>query len=104
MSYTFTLDQRLGIYIPELIKDWDDYTLVEQEQILAEWEAYRSDIPNRIKEIEKIIVSKLEELNQEDNFIRSCALNSDIAELASAINDLNIWFRIQQETEGRIHR
>jgi hypothetical protein len=103
MSYQFEFDQRLGISLPVLDKEWNQYTTKEQTQILYEWEDHRSDIPARIKQIEKIIEQKLHELNNEDNFVRSCELNSEISQLASAINDLNIWFRIQEETNTKIH-
>jgi hypothetical protein len=103
MSYQFIYDDRLGISVPVLAKEWDQYSSEEQSQILFDWEDYRSDIPGRIKQIERIIEKKQSELNQEDNFLRSCQLNSEIAQLASTINDLNIWFRIQEETNTKIH-
>jgi hypothetical protein len=104
MSYKFNHNQRLGISIPELNKEWDEYSAKEQEQILVEWEEYRSDIPGRIKEIERVIEKRQLELNIEENFPRSCELNSEISELASTINDLNIWFRIQQDTHVKVHQ
>jgi hypothetical protein len=103
MSYQFEFNKRLGISLPVLDKDWDQYSSNEQSQILYEWEEHRSDIPARVKQVEKIIEKKQHALNDEDNFIRSCELNSEISQLASAINDLNIWFRIQEETNTRIH-
>ncbi|GGK20363.1 hypothetical protein GCM10010965_11730 [Caldalkalibacillus thermarum] len=99
MAYQFQLDQRLGIYIPVLDRDWEAYSVAEQAQILKQWEQYRSDIPGRIKELERLIEQKQEALNNESDFERSCQLNDEIAELASMINDLNIWFRIQEETQ-----
>lgn len=103
MSYQFTFDSRLGISIPKLDQEWEQYSLEEQEQILLEWEAYRSDIPERIKQLEKEIEKKQAELNKEERFTRSCAINDQISHLASTINDLNIWYRIQQETAKRKH-
>lgn len=103
MNYTFKYDARLGIHLPLLNKVWEEYTVEEQEQILLEWEAKRADIPGRIKELEKIIEGKQAQLNNEANFKRACELNYEIAEVAKTINDLNIWFRIQQETEAKMH-
>ncbi|WP_202081051.1 hypothetical protein [Caldalkalibacillus salinus] len=103
MSYQFVFDERLGISLPVLEKPWEDYSLAEQSQMILEWESHRSDIPDRIKEIEKIIIGKQQMLSVEENFQRSCELNKDIAELASVINDLNIWFRIQQDTQRKMH-
>lgn len=104
MTYIFQFDRRLGIHLPILDKYWEDYSLKEQAEILAAWEAHRSDIPGRVKELEQIIMKKQEELNDEESFERSCDLNSEIAALASTINDLNIWFRIQQDTAERMHQ
>jgi len=104
MSYQFHFDERLGIAIPLLEKEWGKYTHEEQEQILYEWEAHRSDIPGRIKELEKMIEKKQEMLNNEENFVLSCQLNDQISRLASTINDLNLWFRIQQDTHSKIHQ
>lgn len=103
MSYKFIFDPRLGIHLPHLEKSWEDYSLEEQEQILLEWETRRADIPGRIKELEGIIEAKQEELNNEANFEKACELNHEIAEIAKTINDLNIWFRIQQDIESKIH-
>ncbi|WP_025028742.1 hypothetical protein [Caldalkalibacillus mannanilyticus] len=103
MSYQFKYDERLGISIPIIEKGWEQYSIHEQEQILFEWEEFRSDIPSRIKELEKIITKKQEELSREENFALSCKLNDEISRLASTINDLNIWFRIQQDTQARSH-
>lgn len=103
MSYEFKHDDRLGIALPVLDKEWEEYSQQEQAQILLEWEAHRSDIPEQIKIIERIINTKQEQLNVEEDFPRSCQLNHEIAELASTINDLNIWFRIQQDTHEKAH-
>ncbi|MEV2532474.1 hypothetical protein ABND92_18120, partial [Paenibacillus larvae] len=53
--------------------------------------------------LEKKIVRKQLQLYEEENFEISCRLNSDIAELASTINDLHIWFRLNQEIEPKVH-
>jgi hypothetical protein len=103
MSYQFKFDDRLGISLPVLAKEWDQYSSKEKSQILFEWEAHRSDIPGRIKQIERVIEQKQLDLNHEENFVRSCQLNNEISQLASTINDLNIWFRIQEETHAKIH-
>lgn len=99
----FTLDERLGILIPELTQDWDEYSLIEQEHILLRWEEIRGRIPDRIKDLEKIINRTQSQLNEEGNFARSCQLNSEIAELASTINDLWIWYRAESDVSGKTH-
>lgn len=104
MTYLFQYDKRLGISVPVLDKEWEKYTIEEQNEILKQWEYYRSDIPERIRELEKEIFQKLQALGNEDDFKRSCELNDEISELASTINDLNIWYRIQQETDTKVHQ
>ena len=45
-----------------------------------------------------------EQLFEEDDFSNSCRINGDIADLASRINDLNIWFRTQQDLDKESKR
>lgn len=104
MNYAFDLDDRLGIPLPRLSKDFDEFTEHEQSEMLLRWEEIRGTIPDRIKQLERIIISKQEQLNVEDNFVRSCLLNSEIAELAGTINELHLWFRVNQDiTPGPAH-
>ena len=96
-----SFNQRLGILIPDLQKDWELYSTEQQQQILFEWEQIRGNIPDRIKQLEQLINERQEELNIEENFERSCLLNSTIAELASIINDLWLFYRTQQDVTGQ---
>jgi len=96
----FRFDPRLGIHLPHLEGDWDDLGAERQAAVIAEWEQIRGRIPERIKELERRIEEKQERMNDEDDFAACCRLNWEIAELASAINDLNIWFRIRPEISG----
>ncbi|QIZ68659.1 hypothetical protein [Geobacillus subterraneus] len=93
MNHRFVDDARLGIRVPQLDKHWDDYSAEEQEAILLEWEAIRGLIPDRIATLERQINEKQDALGREADFARSCQLNADIAELASMVNDLWIWYR-----------
>jgi hypothetical protein len=100
----FSYDPRLKIRLPLLKKDWEMYSISIQNSILAEWEQIRGSIPDRIKELEEEINKKQAALNQEENFNHSCILNEEIANLASIINDLWIWFRMTQDvTSAKIH-
>ncbi|MGN1402605.1 MAG: hypothetical protein ACI4XL_14025 [Bacillus sp. (in: firmicutes)] len=101
MAGRFTYDARLGISLPVMDQDWEEYAKEEQEQILFEWEMTRGRIPDRIKELEEIIDRKQTSLTDEDNFTVTCRLNEDIAELASIINDLWLWFRLDQTVMKR---
>lgn len=104
MGDNFVFDQRLGIHLPELQKEWIEFDTEEQQQILLEWEKIRGTIPDRIAEIEDIINHKQRELDEEFDFPRSCRLNTEISELASAINDLWLWYRANQNVSGRSHQ
>ncbi|QJC51580.1 hypothetical protein HGI30_08465 [Paenibacillus albicereus] len=99
----FAPDARLGIDLPRLDRNWDDYDAAEQMGIVEQWELIRGRIPDVIFGLERRIVLLQRELDDEEDFVRSCRLNSDIAELASRINDLHIWYRVNQEIEARRH-
>ncbi|WP_077214240.1 hypothetical protein [Bacillus dakarensis] len=104
MEEHFSFDERLGIEIPILEFNWDDYPLETQQSILFYWEKIRGRIPDRIADIEKIINKKQLQLSDENDFKVSCQLNSDIADLASIINDLWLWYRANQHVSGKIHQ
>jgi hypothetical protein len=100
----FTFDKRLGISLPDLKMDWDQYDLETQNTILFHWEQIRGTIPDRIQELESNINAKQAQLSIESNFVRSCELNNDIAELASVINDLWLWYRANQVLSEKVHQ
>lgn len=103
--YTFEYDERLNIEIPQLNLEWSDYSKSEREAIVTRWEHIRGFIPERIKQFEQMINFKQDQLNTEESFSTSCALTWEIAELASRINDLHLWFRTNQEIEdSKLHR
>jgi len=100
----FAWSERLGISLPALGQDWEALSRSQQEAVLARWEDERGRIPDRIKRLEEQINVRQDALYQEEDFIASCRLNDDIAELASRINDLQIWFRTQQDLEEETKR
>jgi hypothetical protein len=104
MEEYFSLDKRLGIQIPDSDKDWKQYNAEIQQAILFHWEKIRGSIPDRIFEIEQIINQKQTELSNESDFPRSCKLNSEIADLASVINDLWLWYRANQGISEKVHQ
>ncbi|MBY6085411.1 hypothetical protein [Priestia flexa] len=103
MQNMFLYNKRLGISIPVLANSWNEYTPALQEEILIQWEEIRGLIPDRIAEIERKINNKQAALEEEDNFQKSCQLNEEIAELASIINDLWIWYRTDQDISAKTH-
>ncbi|MDM5330718.1 hypothetical protein [Neobacillus sp. CF12] len=104
MKEHFTFDQRLGISIPNLNMEWAQYSEETQQSILFHWEQIRGSIPDRIDELENMINQKQAQLSEESNFKTSCKLNSEIAELASIINDLWLWYRANQTMEDKMHQ
>ncbi|MGJ7920427.1 hypothetical protein [Neobacillus sp. LXY-4] len=98
MEGYFFHDARLGIPLPSLEKDWEEYNMMTQQEILLHWEAIRGQIPDRIASLENVINQKLAQLSDESDFMQSCRLNNEIAELASVINDLWIWYRSSEDT------
>ncbi|MDD9265701.1 hypothetical protein ACFPES_01515 [Paenibacillus sp. GCM10023248] len=103
MSCYFQYDARLGIETPALEHDWETYPADIRVDILFQWEQIRGTIPDRILKLESSIIVKQNQLDQEDDFLTSCRLNSEIADLASIINDLHLWFRINQDLESKTH-
>ncbi|WP_066399465.1 hypothetical protein [Cytobacillus eiseniae] len=99
----FIYNERLGIPIPAFNKEWDDYSKETQQMILFHWEKIRGSIPDRIKDLEELINEKQAMLSDEGDFNKSCELNSEIAELASIINDLWLWYRTNQDISEKIH-
>lgn len=97
MKRYFTLNERLGIEVPDLQEDWEEIPEKDQQYILLKWESIRGYIPDRIQELEQAINQKQNQLDHEANFEISCRLNSEIAHLASVINDLWLWYRIHQD-------
>ncbi|MHA4409831.1 radical SAM protein [Bacillus cereus] len=105
MEKYFLYDEHLGIEIPHLQEDWEEIPEKMQHAILLKWEQVRGKIPDRIKELEYYINKKQHYLNNEEDFEVSCKLNSEIADLASIINDLWLWYRLTQNvSEGKAHQ
>jgi hypothetical protein len=103
MRNFFQYDERLGIELPAIENEWEYYPADIRSGILLYWEQVRGMIPDRIHKLEAIIIRKQSQLDREDDFPTSCQLNSDIADLASMINDLHLWFRTNQDLEVKVH-
>lgn len=103
MEEYFSFDERLGIPTPVLKLEWEYYNMDTQQSILLHWEKIRGSIPDRIADLEKIIILKQTQLSDESDFHRSCELNNEIAELASIINDLWLWYRTDETVSNTIH-
>ncbi|ANS73831.1 hypothetical protein AWM70_03970 [Paenibacillus yonginensis] len=99
-TFEFVMDERLGIKLPDLKQPYEAYSYQEQAEIVEHWEEIRGRIPSRVIELERIIEHKLYQLGNEDNFECSCELNREIAEIASIINDLHIWYRVSADVSS----
>ncbi|WP_309120156.1 hypothetical protein [Paenibacillus sp.] len=99
----FAFDARLGIPTPELRREWNEFTAAEQSAILYYWETVRGAIPDRIFAFEREIVALQARLDDEEDFEIVCALTWDIAERASRINDLHLYFRLNQDVAVKAH-
>lgn len=93
VTLIFNFDDRLGISIPQLPSNWEQISTDEEEAYLLQWEQIRGDIPDRIKQLEETIYVLQNRLYEEEDFEKSCEINTEIAELASVINDLWILYR-----------
>lgn len=103
MRNFFQFDERLGIELPALEQEWETYSPRDRSELLLYWEQIRGTIPDRIHKLEAVIIRKQHQLDHEDDFPTSCRLNSEIADLASTINDLHLWFRVNQDLEAKHH-
>ena len=103
MEDYFIFNGRLGIPLPVIKNDWDRLPVDIRQEILFEWEKIRGRIPDRIAELEAEINRKQAELDNEADFPRSCRLNSEIAGLASTINELWLWYRTNQDVTEKTH-
>ncbi len=97
MEKFFTHDERIGILIPNFQQTLELYDLETQYAILYRWEQIRGAIPERISKLEAEINEKQARLNAEVNLQKSNQLNWQIAELASIIIDLHIWYRFHSD-------
>jgi hypothetical protein len=103
MHNNFVWDEKLGISVPNLHKSWEAYERAEQAAILLQWEKIRGAIPDRIREIETQINKLQDRLSIEENFELSCEFNEKIANQASIINELWLWYRLNQQVTSKIH-
>ncbi|MCY0875783.1 MAG: hypothetical protein OWT28_05895 [Firmicutes bacterium] len=99
MESVFQADERLGISVPVLTRDWTDYSLDERRLILERWEIERGQIPHQISVFEAEITTLQEAMHHEEEWEQTVALMEQINDYASRINDLNIWFRTQPDLE-----
>lgn len=96
-QYEFKFNERMGIQIPLVYVDWEELPLSDREDIITRWESIRGQIPDRILELDRLVEALQLKVNQEENWEEVCKLFHQISTIASTINELNIWYRKQQE-------
>lgn len=99
MENRFRYDERLGIRVPNLNKDWESLSPEDRHAMIIEWEKIRAKIPDRIMKLEQEINKRQEHIAEEDDWDKICKLYGEIYGIASAINDLHIWSRVEQDFE-----
>lgn len=99
-KYKFVFDPKLGIKIPHFQIDWEHFTQDEQTEIISLWEQERAKIPERIKQLEQEI-HDLHRSMEDMDFAQYCEMHKEVISLASAINDLNIWYRTEAEIDSQ---
>lgn len=97
MNYRFEYDERLGIKLPHLMQEWEDMHAEERQAMIMEWEQIKAKIPDRIMELEKQIEVRQEKVAKENDWDTIVILYGEIYSLASVINDLHIWSRVNQD-------
>lgn len=95
----FAWDDRLGIALPRFASSWEAMDAGERAAVVERWECIRGRIPDAIRVREAEIRRLLDDLFEEEDFGACCLLNGEIAEAASVVHDLQIWYRTQQDLE-----
>ncbi|WP_407635582.1 hypothetical protein [Effusibacillus pohliae] len=99
MKYRFEYDERLGIRVPHLLAEWEELSADERHDMILEWERIKARIPDRILELEREIEERQARVGREEDWGTICDLYSEIFSLASIINDLHLWMRVNQDFE-----
>ncbi|MFC3804151.1 hypothetical protein [Cohnella sp. GCM10012308] len=99
LNAQFLPDSRLGIPLPRFDVPWEEMDALERAGVVERWELIRGRIPDAIMAREADIRRLLDELFDEEDFVRCCWLNEKISQAASVIHDLQIWYRTQQDLE-----
>ena len=99
MKELFRFDDRLRIDVPNLQREWSEYSRAERMRILELWEPMRGRIPGVVAEFETEINERHQLLQEVEDWDKSVALMDEIADYASRINDLNILFRTQPDAD-----
>ncbi|RIV28603.1 hypothetical protein D2Q93_02295 [Alicyclobacillaceae bacterium I2511] len=91
---SFRHDQRLGIELPDLTTPYDELSHTQQEELIAYWEGVKAHIPDQIMKFERDIEGLLQVVHHEEDWDIIAAHFADISDLASRINELNMWRRV----------
>lgn len=97
VKYEFVYHEKMGIEIPKVYVEWEELTVNERENLIDRWETIRGHIPDRILALDSEVEKLQSRVYQEEDWEEVCRLFDQISSFASTINELNIWYRKQQE-------
>lgn len=99
----FQLDTRLGIELPVFETPFEELPRTEQEAILLRWETIRARIPDQIMRLEHDIEGLLQLVHEEEDWDIIASYFVQISDLASRINELNTWRRVDPSLHATVH-
>lgn len=103
-KYRFQYNDRLKIELPTFYVEWEELSTKEQYEVIRRWEQTRAQIPDLIKEFERMVQERELQLQIEDDNPTFIQLSKEITDYASRIIDLNLWFRTDEEVaSSKIH-
>jgi len=90
--FSFQYDERLGVMRPRLEVEYEEMPKALQHEFELRCQQICSQIPERIKELEREYMKRyeaLKEIDDEDEFLR---VNDEMNELSRTICDLNLLY------------
>jgi hypothetical protein len=92
VPFEFCYDQRLGIRRPYLHREYEELSKELQDEFELKCQEICSEIPERIKVLEREYMRKFEDLREMDDETSFLRLNDEMNELSKKICDLNILY------------
>lgn len=90
----FSLDERLGIALPNFTVPYEEMSPDRQAAVIEQWETIRARIPDQIQYFENEIQDRLTRIHETEDWDQIVAYFHDISDIASRIAELNTWSRV----------
>jgi hypothetical protein len=103
MHEAFTFDTRLGVYVLRDDFDLSQLNETERKQVWGQWILICANMTDRVAELEKQMMEKLEAMYTVKTEEEMHELNTEMMELASIVCDLNILSRSVYEDLAKVH-